>query len=75
MTANRSKARYTRGTAITDPIAAATLILRGETLFHNHKVQSAGWLQNWSLAQIRRACSLRQLYFARKPLKKEQNNG
>ena len=45
-------AKWIKGEQIKHPVTAADAILNGETLFHNHKAQNPGWLQNWNLRMI-----------------------
>lgn len=56
--------KFIKGDRIKHPVTACDAIIAGDRLFHNHKLQNSGWLQNWSIAQIRRAVGMGQLYHA-----------
>ena len=56
--------KWIKADRIKHPVTACDAILNGEVLFHNHKPQNAGWLQNWSLSQIRREVSAGRLFLA-----------
>jgi len=56
--------KWIKGDRIKHPVTAADAIINGETLFHNHKPQNAGWLQNWSIVTIRREVSAGRLFLA-----------
>lgn len=47
-------AKWVKGERIKDVKAAYDAIADDEVVFHNHKPQNSGWLQNWSISQIRR---------------------
>jgi len=47
-------AKWIMGGRIDDPEVVISFILRGEVVFHAHKPQNSGWLQNWSISQIKR---------------------
>lgn len=58
------KAKWIKGERIMHPVTACDAILSGEVLFHVHKAQNPGWLQNWNLSQIRREVSAGRLFKA-----------
>lgn len=57
-------AKWVKGDRITDMKDAYDAIAGQKVLFHNHKPQNSGWLQNWSLSQIRREVSAGRLFYA-----------
>lgn len=56
--------KWEKGDRIRHPVTACDAILNGEVLFHNHKPQNPGWLQNWSLSQIKREVMSGRLFKA-----------
>ena len=50
-------AKWERGGRINDPRMVIDFILAGDVVFNGHKPQNAGWLQNWSISQIKRETS------------------
>jgi hypothetical protein len=56
--------KWEKGEQIMHPVTACDAILAGEVLFHNHKAQNTGWLQNWNLSQIRREVMVGRLFKA-----------
>lgn len=57
-------AKWIKGDRITDTKAAYDAIADEAVLFHNHKPQNSGWLQNWSISQIRREVMGGRLFYA-----------
>ncbi len=57
-------AKWIKGERITDMKDAYDAIADQQVLFHVHKPQHSGWLQNWSLSQIRREVSAGRLFYA-----------
>lgn len=47
-------AKWERGGRIDDPRVVIDFILAGDVVFNGHKPQNAGWLQNWTISQIKR---------------------
>jgi hypothetical protein len=47
-------AKWVKGGRIDDPSVVISFILAGDVVFHGHKPQNAGWLQNWTISQIKR---------------------
>lgn len=56
--------KWIKGERIKHPVTACDAIINGEVLFHNHKPQNSGWLQNWSISQIRREVMGGRLFLA-----------
>lgn len=56
--------KWIKGERITDMKDAYDAIADQKVLFHVHKPQNSGWLQNWSLSQIRREVSAGRLFYA-----------
>jgi len=56
--------KWLKGERIRHPVTACYAIINGDVLFHNHKPQNAGWLQNWSISQIRREVMSGRLFVA-----------
>ncbi|GGB00049.1 hypothetical protein GCM10011491_30360 [Brucella endophytica] len=57
-------AKWTRGGRITDPRIVIDFILAGDVVFNGHKPQNAGWLQNWSISQIKMETSRGRFFIA-----------
>lgn len=58
------KPKWIKGSTITDPSVAVSLIMSGRVIFDDDKPQNPGWTQNWSISAIKRAVALRRLAFA-----------
>lgn len=58
------KPKWRRGSLITNPMLAVSLIMDGKVIFDGEKAQNPGWTQNWSISRIRGACAGGRLYFA-----------
>ncbi len=56
--------KFTPGRKITQTADAVEIILMGLYVYFNHKPMHPGWMQNWSISQLRRACGLGQLRLA-----------
>jgi len=57
-------AKWERGGRIDDPAVVISFILAGGVVFNGHKPQNAGWLQNWSISQIKRDTDMGRFYIA-----------
>lgn len=57
-------AKWIKGGRIDDPEIVISFILRGDVVFHAGKPQNSGWLQNWSISQIKRETGRGGFYIA-----------
>lgn len=57
--------KWEKGARVLSAGEAIEAILGGYVLFHVDKAQNAGWLQNWSISQIRREVMGGRLFHAK----------
>ncbi|MBD7992877.1 hypothetical protein WH297_05890 [Ochrobactrum vermis] len=57
-------AKWIKGGRIDDPQIVIDFILAGDVVFNGHKPQNAGWLQNWSISQIKRETGMGRFFIA-----------
>ncbi|MFC6487315.1 hypothetical protein [Nitratireductor sp. GCM10026969] len=57
-------AKWERGGRIHDPMMVIDFIMTGDVVFNGNKPQNAGWLQNWSISQIKRETAMGRFFIA-----------
>lgn len=56
--------KWERGGAIDDVDMALSMIARGDPIYENHKVQTAGWTQSWTIRHVMNVVMRRRLFIA-----------
>jgi hypothetical protein len=56
--------KWEKGGRMDDPMMVISFIIAGEPIFDGHKVQNAGWAQNWSVREIIRRTRMGHFYIA-----------